>query len=105
MAYNRSKESEISEAVLSIAAKQPGGLATFDVLYREIPHVMELSPEDWRVSQKRPNEPLWKQQVRNIQSNHKQPGNFIFEGYLEHVPGTGYRITDAGRRRLESRLT
>ena len=105
MAYNRSKESEISEAVLSVAAKQPGGLAAFDVLYREIPRVMELSPEDQRVSQTRPNDELWIQQVRNIQSNHKQPGNFIFEGYLQHVPRTGYRITDAGRRRLESRPT
>ena len=34
--------------------------------------------------------------MRNIQSHHVSPNNFINLGYLEHVPGGGLRITPEG---------
>jgi hypothetical protein len=39
---------------------------------------------------------MWEQEVRNIKSHFESPSNYIYEGYLEHVPGVGYRVTDRG---------
>jgi hypothetical protein len=41
---------------------------------------------------------MWEQKVRNIKSHSEAPGNFICEGYLEHVPDVGHRVTEAGKK-------
>jgi hypothetical protein len=93
-------ENEIAHAVLQIAATQPNGIATFPRMKREVPNHVSLSARDRRKSVTRPNEEVWEQRIRNIKSHSKSEGNYICEGYLEHVPRSGYRITDKGRRLL-----
>ena len=34
--------------------------------------------------------------MRNIQSHHATPNNFVSLGYLKHIPGGGLRITAEG---------
>lgn len=92
----RATEYDISIATLKIAAAQHDGLATFHRLRREIPNHVNLSGADLKMSETRPNEPLWHQLIRNIRSHHQSDDNFIHLGYLEHVSGRGYRITRKG---------
>lgn len=99
-ANNRTTEAEISYAVLKILYGTPSGEMSIHELIREIPAHISLTPEDRKISSTRPNEELWEQRVRNIQSHHETPGNYIAEGLLEHVDG-GFRITSAGRLHYE----
>lgn len=96
----RATENQIAFAVLQIAANQPNGIATFPRMKRDIPNYINLSAGDRQQSNTRRNEEIWEQLIRNIKSHDQTPGNFICEGYLEHVPKSGYRITEAGRRFL-----
>jgi hypothetical protein len=91
-------ETKIALGVLRIADAQSSRVASFRRLYDQIPVVMKLTAADCAESETRPGEPMWHQIVRNIQSHHAAEGNYIAEGYLEHIPRVGYRITDAGRR-------
>lgn len=93
---NRTTEAEISWAVLEILYNAHGSEMSVHDLIREIPNHIQLTPEDEQQSETRSNEQVWEQRVRNIRSHHKTPGNYIAEGFLEHVDG-GLRITDAGR--------
>lgn len=93
-------ENEVAYVALQIAAKQRNGIATFKRIKSEVPKYLNLSPEDRQQSKTRPNEELWEQRVRNIKSHYNSSGNYICEGYLEHVPRSGYRITERGRRYL-----
>jgi hypothetical protein len=95
----RVTENEVAFAIVQIAKTQPNGVVTFHRCRKEIPDHLNLSVADRAGSKTRPNEEMWEQQIRNIQSHHNAPGNYINEGYLEHVPKVGYRVTDAGRRR------
>lgn len=90
-------EERISAGVLKIAAAHPKGLATFNKCRVDIPGHVRLTAGDLAASGTRPGEPMWHQIVRNIRSHHAVDGNYIAEGYLEHVPRVGYRITAAGR--------
>lgn len=92
----RVTEEEISIGVVKIAAKQNDLIATFDILRNEIPNYVKLSSQDRAPSDTRNGEELWEQIVRNIQSHHDIEGNFIYEGYLEHILRTGYRVTQTG---------
>ena len=92
-------EDTIAHAILQIAAQQPDGLASYDLIRQEIPNILPLTQDDLAPSETRPNEPMWHQIMRNVQSHHAQEGNYIFEGYLQHVPREGYRITPLGRTR------
>lgn len=96
----RSTENEIAEIVLAIAADQASGIATFHRIRKELPARMELTEGDMKKSTTRPRERMWEQLIRNIKSHHDTPGNYIADGYLEHVPKVGYRITARGRRKL-----
>ena len=90
-------EDKIAHAILQIAAKHPNGFASFDLIREELPKIVTLTQDDLVTSKTRPNEPMWHQIMRNVQSHHEQEGNYIFEGYLEHVRGEGYRVTSLGR--------
>ncbi len=98
----RVTETDVAVAVLRIANQQPNDIATFDQIRCEAPGLLNLSTGDRRQSNERPNEQMWEQLIRNIKSHDKTKGNFICEGYLVHVWGVGYRITDAGRAHLEN---
>jgi hypothetical protein len=93
-------ETEMAEAVMRIAAAQSNGVASYSRLRREIPRHVRLTAGDLAMSSVRKGEPMWHQIFRNIKSHFTSPGNAIHEGWLEHVPKTGYRITPAGRARL-----
>lgn len=100
----RTSETDIAFGVLVIASFQPNGVATFQRLKREIPIHVRLLPADTGKSIMRPNEELWVQKLRNIKVHRDEPGNFIREGYLVHIPHVGYQITSAGlRRRMRGR--
>ena len=94
----RVTENEVALAVVKIAASQRDGICTFDLARSEVPKYLNLSVEDLQMSTTRPNEPMWHQQIRNIQSHHDAPDNFIYEGYLVHIHNTGYEVTAKGRK-------
>ncbi len=94
-------EEEVAMLTVEIAAEQATGIASFARLRREIPTRYDLSAADLQQSVTRPNEAMWEQKMRNIKSHFEAEGNFIYEGYLEHVPRVGYRVTDAGRKLLK----
>jgi len=93
-------ESAIALGILRIAAAQGNGVASFHRIRKDLPDFVDLTGDDWRESDTRPGEPMWHQICRNVQSHHDQDDNYIARGYLEHVPRVGYRITAAGRQRL-----
>lgn len=97
-APNRTSEREISIAVLQILIGCPSGAATLPELRQQLPHHIAFTDEDNELSDTRPAERMWEQVLRNIQSHHDTPGNFIYEGLLRHLDGGGYAITAAGRR-------
>ncbi len=98
----RTTEYEMSVAVMEIAATKPGGYVTLDELRAEIPNYVDLTPGDSAYSSTRPGECMWEQLLRNIQSHHSNVSNFIALGYLDHIKGGGYTITDEGREFLET---
>ena len=98
----RTTELEMSIAVLRYLAHQPQGEAHQDELRDAIPYYVDLTEGDREFSTTRPGEQLWEQIARNIQSHKDNPKNFIKLGYLDHVPGGGLSITEAGRDFLES---
>lgn len=93
------EERDIAIGVMQIAVAH-GDLCTFKRAYQEIPNYVHLSSDNLAPSSTRPGEVMWQQLVRNIKSHDNTPGNFIAEGYLEHVPNVGYRITRAGKQFL-----
>jgi hypothetical protein len=98
---SRVTETQVAHAVSMIAASNPDGICSFDQARAKVPNHLDLSQEDLTESTTRVGEVMWHQQIRNIQSHHDVEGNFICEGYLEHVDREGYRITDLGRSRLK----
>ena len=93
----RTTEYEMSLAVLRYLRHQPDGEASQEELRAAIPYYIDLTDGDLEDSPSRPGEQRWEQIIRNIQSHHVNPRNFINLGYLEHVPGGGLRITPEGR--------
>jgi hypothetical protein len=94
-------EEEVAMLTVEIATEQPAGIASYARLRQEIPARYNLSVADLQQSVTRPNESMWEQKIRNIKSHFEAGGNFIYEGYLEHVSRIGYRVTDAGRKLLK----
>ncbi|NEJ98636.1 hypothetical protein [Rhizobium ruizarguesonis] len=97
---NRTTESELAEAVLSILAMRKSGQGSFEDLFRIIPKVISLTPEDDETSPSRPTEHSWQQRVRNITSHKGAEGNYISGGFLKEIGG-GLEITGAGRARAK----
>lgn len=98
---SRVTENEVALAVLQIAASKANLICTFDDARADVPKYVNLSADDLEESVTRPGEPMWHQQIRNIQSHHADEGNFINDGLLEHVPNTGYKATTAGLDHLK----
>jgi hypothetical protein len=96
-------EPEIALGVLQIANRNRDGIATFDQAYAEIPDLVTLDAGNLLPSVTRPGEPMWYQIVRNIVSHRETEGNFIYEGYLQHIPHDGYKILEDGKSYLRDR--
>jgi hypothetical protein len=99
---NRVTEHDVAHAACIVLATRPYREGSIKVLVNDIPSQLTLSAADLARSKTRPTEAMWEQQIRNIRSHHKSPGNFIYEGFLESIKG-GLRLTEAGRLRLEHR--
>lgn len=84
---SRITESEIAEVIVEYLTEKTSGRANIQELVREIPDRVSLSAEDLAPSPTRNNEAIWEQQVRNITSHKKSPGNAIYEGRLISIPG------------------
>lgn len=96
-------EYDIALGTLEYLNGRPGGRATIDELVRELPNHVALSDDDMRMSEKRPNERVWEQRVRNIVSHKDSPTNFIKLGYLQAWDGE-LAITPEGRDYLKREL-
>ncbi len=94
-------EEEVARIVVEIAAEQSNGIASFNRIRKELPQRYRLSADDLIWSVTRPHERMWEQKIRNIKSHYEAQGNFIYEGYLEHVPRVGYRVTAQGRNLIK----
>ncbi|NKL20900.1 hypothetical protein [Rhizobium leguminosarum] len=99
-ASNRTTESELAEAVLSILAIRTSGKGAFADLFRVIPKIISFTAEDEETSSSRPGEFSWQQRVRNITSHKGAAGNYITDGFLNEIDG-GLEITSAGRARAK----
>lgn len=93
-------EEDVARIAVAIGAERADGIASYSALRREVPRRYALSAMDMVQSITRPREKIWEQKIRNIKSHYEAEGNFIYEGYLTHVPRIGYRVTDFGRRSL-----
>ena len=98
----RTPERVFAIAILRIAATKPGNYATLDELRLELPHHVDLTPEDLEYSTTRPGEQMWEQSLRNVQSHHANRTSLIARGLLDHIPGGGYAATEAGIAFLEN---
>jgi hypothetical protein len=101
-ALNRVTEHDVADAACKVLVNEPNHTASIKKLVKAIPKYLRLSSADLVQSKTRPNEALWEQQIRNIQSHHKSPGNFIYEGFLDRVKG-GLCLTQAGETRLKNK--
>lgn len=99
---NRVTEHDVAHAACIVLAARPGREGSMQNLKKEIPNQLKLSTADFAGSKTRKNEAMWEQQIRNISSHHKAPGNFIYEGFLERIKG-GLRLTSAGHLRLQQK--
>jgi hypothetical protein len=90
-------EEEVALIAVQVGAERSDGIVSYDDLREEVPRRYNLSASDLMQSVTRPSECVWEQKIRNIKSHCESPGNYIHEGYLEHVPSVGYRITARGR--------
>jgi hypothetical protein len=84
---SRVTEDEVAKAVEAVLKSRTSGRATIKELIAEIPNHLKLSADDLKQSDTRPNEAIWEQQVRNITSHKKSPGNAIYEGKLVAIDG------------------
>src|SRR4051794_26558310 len=96
-------EEDVAKIALQVGCRRASGVASYDDLRAEVPLRHALSSIDLRHSPSRKRERIWEQKIRNIQSHYDEPGNFIREGYLAHVPRTGYRVTAKGRKLAKAR--
>ena len=92
----KTSERKLGLAVMQVLAAQPNGEATVRTLIKNVPDYVNLTDEDHEQSETRPNEEMWEQRVRNLQSHHTTAGNVIAEGFVEHVGRGSYRLTEAG---------
>ncbi|WP_160604097.1 winged helix-turn-helix domain-containing protein [Pontixanthobacter aquaemixtae] len=98
----RSSEDDVAKAVLKVLLQAENHKATLNEIRERLPEFLELSDADRSVSDSRPKEQVWEQQLRNIVSHRSVDGNFIKQGYLESPERGILRLTDRGHRFLAS---
>lgn len=97
----KTTETKLGLAVMQVLASRPNGEAIVQTLIRHVPSFVNLTADDQKQSETRPNEEVWEQRVRNLKSHSTTPGNVIAEGFVEHAGRGRYRLTDAGRLHLQ----
>jgi hypothetical protein len=97
----KTSETVFGSAVMQALAAQPNGEATVRTLIQNVPDYVNLTADDQMPSETRPNEEMWEQRVRNLQSHHTTPGNVIAEGIVEHIGKGRYKLTEAGLLHLK----
>ena len=100
---NRTTEYEIGKAVLKFLADCTDGTATINEVKKHLDVSHPFSKSDREISDTRPKEERWHQQVRNLTSHRKTPGNAISDGLLDYSPGR-LTITKLGREYLTRRF-
>lgn len=100
---SRISEHDMGTGVLDILAAQPHGRATVRKIKKEVPNYVSLSSQDQAPSLTRNGEKLWEQQVRNLKSHSKSPGNIFCDGYVVQVARGVWQLTALGRRRANGR--
>ncbi len=95
----RVTEHQVGEAVLRILASSRTGSMTLSKLKEMLPEYLPLSAADHGPSPTRKNEEVWEQQVRNLVSHRKMPGNIVFERYAVYEPRR-LSISAAGRAHI-----
>ena len=98
----RSTESEIAIAVIRYLASTRDGEATIANIKSNLNKSMNFTDADLVVSDTRPNERVWEQQVRNIVSHRLSSENFVHDGLLSYLPRR-LAITDDGRNWLKKK--
>ncbi|WP_321383664.1 hypothetical protein [Rhizobium sp.] len=98
-ALGRTTENDFAQSVLHILSTKPGGQATFQQLFRDLPKLIVLTTQDQSPSTRRPGESFWQQRVRNITSHKNNPNNYIARGYLLSI-NNGLKITPKGRSHI-----
>jgi hypothetical protein len=101
---SRISEHDIGFGVLDVLANEPYGRATVRKIKQEIPNYVRLSSQDHDPSFTRKGEELWEQQVRNLKSHSKSPGNIFCDGYVVQVARGVWQLTPLGRRRVNGRV-
>lgn len=94
----RADELAISTAVEKYLF-EAGGEATIRQIRRAFPHYFELTDDDRRLSQTRPGEEIWEQQIRNIVCHRDSEGNAINSGRIRYAPGK-LILADGPQRQL-----
>lgn len=94
-------EADVNLAVLQVLAHSPNGRADVGSIVKAVPQYVNLEAVDRVPSGTRHGEELWEQQVRNLKSHDKTPGNIFAEGFAVHVSKGVWEITAAGRLHLQ----
>ena len=97
----KTSEPALGLAVMQVLASQPNGTASVRTLIKHVPENVRLTEQDREVSEKRPNEQMWEQRVRNLKSHDKAAGNVIGEGFVDRPKRGTYRLTEAGWLHLQ----
>jgi hypothetical protein len=97
--HNRTPEGEMRIGALQVARSKSGGYATTTEIKSEIHNFVNLTPEDYQMSQKRPGEEMYLQIVGNVVSHKASNYSLFNRGYAILQPD-GLTITPAGLARL-----
>lgn len=65
-------EPTLGLAVVQVLATQPDGEATVRTLIQYVPEFVNLTDDDHKPSETRPNEEIWEQRVRNLRAQPKK---------------------------------
>jgi hypothetical protein len=86
-------ENEIGTEVLQILSVQKGGEAMIEFLKAELPKRVPSSVQ---------SPGAWGEQLQNIKTHDRAPGNIFRDGYAIIATSGGWRITPNGFRRLKA---
>lgn len=92
----RITESQIANEVVKFLSTKVSKEATTKQIKDYIRENVPLSEEDHAPSSTREGEEMWEQQVRNIVSHRKTPGNAICDGHLSRPSKGKLRVTPKG---------
>jgi len=95
----RITEDKIADEVVKFLSSRISKEATTKQIKDHIRANVPLSDEDRAQSTTRDGEEMWEQQVRNIVSHRKTPGNAICDGYLSRPSKGKLRVTPKGEKR------